>query len=143
MKQFVVVLVLGLGLGLGHEVLVEPAWAQGSTQTFNAPADRVFAVSEAVLKELGWSIDTADRTLGRIATDSRKVDFDDFGVYATGTRHRLRLFIKDAGGGRTTVTVERTLFKRERILFVDNDEVIPTTDHTVEQSILTEIGRGL
>jgi hypothetical protein len=111
--------------------------------TFSAPADRLWTVTLAVLRQLGWDIDKADRDIGWITTDSRKVDGEDYGVYAKGTRHRLRIIVKGAGAGKTTVSVERMLFRRERILFVDNDEPLPTTDHSVEQAILAAIAKGL
>jgi len=111
--------------------------------TFSAPADRLWTVTLAVLKQLGWDIDKADRDIGWITTDSRKVDGEDYGVYAKGTRHRLRIIVKGVGAGKTTLSVERMLFRRERILFVDNDEPLPTTDHSVEQTILAAIAKAL
>src|SRR5260370_22979375 len=103
--------------------------------TFSAPADRLWTVTLAVLRQLGWDIDKADRDIGWITTDSRKVDGEDYGVSPKGTRHRLRLIVKSVGAGKTTVTLERMLFRRERILFVDNYAPPPTTDHSVEQTI--------
>ena len=41
------------------------------SQTFAAPADRVWAVTEALLKQFGWDIDKADRSIGWIETKSR------------------------------------------------------------------------
>jgi len=111
--------------------------------TFSAPADRLWTVTLAVLRQLGWDIDKADRDIGWITTDSRKVDGEDYGVYAKGTRHRLRIIVKGVPSGKTTVSVERMLFRRERILFVDNDEPLPTTDHSVEQAILAAIAKAL
>ena len=113
------------------------------SRTLSAPVDRLWTVTLAVLKQLGWDIDKADRSIGWITTDSRSIDGEDYGVYAKGTRHRLRVILKDAGAGRTTVTVERILFKRERILFVDKDEPFATTDHSVEQAILAAIAKAL
>src|SRR5882762_445270 len=81
--------------------------AEPVAQTFNAPADRVWTVVEAVLKQLGWEIDKKDRTIGMIGTDSRRVDGENYGVYARGRRHRLTLYVKAASDNRTTVTVER------------------------------------
>ena len=112
-------------------------------QTFSVPFERMWTVAQAVLKQLGWDVDKADHDIGWITTDSRMVEGEDYGVYAKGTRHRLRLIIKAAGAGKTTVTVERMLFKRERILFVDNDEPLTTTDHSVEHAILGAIGKAL
>ena len=120
-----------------------PARAQDTSRTFNAPADRVFTVTRSVLKSLGWDIDKEDRDVGWIRTDSRRLDGDNFGVYAKGVKHRLRLGIKREGTSRTTVTVERRVYKEERILFVDKEEDIKTDDRSVEKRILDEIGRSL
>ena len=65
-----------------------PARAQDTSRTFNAPADRVFTVTRSVLKSLGWDIDKEDRDVGWIRTDSRRLDGDNFGVYAKGVKHR-------------------------------------------------------
>jgi uncharacterized lipoprotein len=120
--------------------------AEPVAQTFNAPVDRVWTVTEAVLKQLGWDIDKKDRTIGMIGTDSRRVEGEDYGVYAKGVRHRLTLSVKAASENRTTVTVERELFRRERILWMDKDEAISTASDTkreVERSILAAIARAL
>lgn len=111
--------------------------------TFAAPPDRLWTVAQAVLRQLGWEIEKADRDIGWITTESRKVEGEDYGVYAKGTRHRLRVMIKDAGAGKTRVTIERSLFKRERILFIDNDEPLTTTDRSVERAVLAALGTAL
>jgi hypothetical protein len=113
-------------------------------QTFNAPVDRVWTVTEAVLKQLGWDIDKKDRTIGMIGTESRRVDGDNYVVYAKGRRHRLTLYVKAASDNRTTVTVERDVFKHERILWMDKDEPIAVaSDKHVERGILSAIGKAL
>jgi uncharacterized lipoprotein len=113
-------------------------------QTFNAPVDRVWTVTEAVLKQLGWDIDKKDRTIGMIGTDSRRVDGNDYVVYAKGRRHRLTLYVKAASDNRTTVTVEHDVFKRERILWMDKDEPIAVaSDKQVERGVLSAIGKAL
>jgi uncharacterized lipoprotein len=119
------------------------AAAEPVTRTYNAPVERVWSTTEAVLKHLGWDVDKADRSIGFITTDSRRVDGENYGVYEKSLRHRLRLHVKALGEGRTTVSVERTLFKRERILFVDNDEPVTATDQHVEKALLDAIGKGL
>jgi uncharacterized lipoprotein len=119
--------------------------AEPIAQTFNAPADRVWVVMEAVLKQLGWDVDKKDRSIGMLTTDSRSVEGSDFGVYSKGTRHRITLYVKGASDNRTTVTIEREMFKRERILWMDKDEPIATVSdkRDVERSILAAIGRAL
>jgi uncharacterized lipoprotein len=123
---------------------VTTADAAGTVErTFNAPVDRVWSTTEAVLKILGWDVDKADRSIGFITTESRRVDGDNFGVYEKALRHRLRLNVKAAGDNRTTVGVEREVFKRERILFVDKDEPVNDSSQTVEKALLDAIGKAL
>jgi hypothetical protein len=117
--------------------------AQPVERTFSAPVDRVWATTLAVLKVLGWDVDKDDRTIGFITTDSRRVEGEDYGVYAKGTRHRLRLQVKAVDNARTHVSIEREVFKRERILFIDKDEPLMTTDHAVEKDLLDAIGKAL
>jgi len=119
------------------------AAAEPVSRTYAAPVDRVWSVTESVLKVQGWDIDRADRSIGTIVTESRRVEGEDYGVYAKGTRHRLQVEVRPAGDGKTTVTVQRTLFKRERILFVDKDEPLTATDQNVEKALLDSIGRAL
>jgi hypothetical protein len=125
-------------------VLVVPATAATPVvRTFAAPIDRVWSVTEAVLKHQGWDIDKADRSVGLLTTESRRVDGENYGVYEKGIRHRLHLQFKASGARQTTVTVQRTIFKRERIMFVDNDEVLSTTDQSVERALLDSIAKAL
>ena len=120
--------------------------AEPVAQTFNAPVDRVWTITQAVLKQLGWEIDKQDRTIGMIGTESRRVEGEDYGVYAKGVRHRLTLYVKPASENRTTVTIEREVFKRERILWIDKDEPFAasaSTNRDVERSILSAIAKAL
>jgi uncharacterized lipoprotein len=134
-----VVAALGLVLVLGATALAAPP----SQQTFAAPVDKVWTTTEAVLKHLGWDIDKSDRTIGFITTESRRVDGENYGVYEKALRHRLQLQVKAAGEGRTQVSIERTVFKRERILFVDKDEPITDPNPAVEKAVLEAIGKAL
>ena len=120
-----------------------PVVAGPLSQTFGVSADHAWTTTERVLKVLGWDIDKADREIGWLTTDSRRVDGEDYGVYAKGVRHRLRINIKAEGAKKTRISVERTVFKRERILWMDNDEPIATTDQTVEKSLLAAIRKSL
>jgi hypothetical protein len=117
--------------------------AEPIARVFSAPVDRVWTVTESVLKSLGWEIDTSDRTVGWILTDSRGVEFKDFAVYGKGTRHKLRLTLKAAGNGQTSVAVERELYTEERILWMTDRKPIEATDHDVETAVLDAIQRGL
>ncbi|MBI4635923.1 MAG: hypothetical protein HY727_06185 [Candidatus Rokubacteria bacterium] len=113
------------------------------TQTFAAPIDRAWTTTETVLKHLGWDIEKADRTIGWITTESRRLEGDDYGVYAKGTRHRLRIHVKAVDEARTSVSVERIMFKRERILWMDKDEPVAASDQSVEKELLAAIGKSL
>jgi hypothetical protein len=120
-----------------------PAVAEEVTGTFAAPVDRVWTAAQSLLTSLGWDIEKSDRTIGWITTESRRIEGEDYGVYAKGLRHRLRITMKEADGGRTLVGVERSLFKRERILWIDKDEPLTTTDRSVERDFLAALGRVL
>ena len=124
-------------------LLAAPAAAAPVEFTYNAPVDRVWEKTVAVLKVLGWDVDKAERSVGIIVTDSRRVDGDNYGVYEKGVRHKLQLSIRRVSDTRTTVGIERTVFKRERILFVDKDEPIEDKRTDVQKSILDAIGKSL
>jgi hypothetical protein len=119
------------------------AQADDRMRVFTAPVDRVWTVTRSTLRGLGWDIDKEDRDVGWIRTDSRRLEGDNYGVYAKGTKHRLRVVIHRQPDGKTAVTVERTVYKEERILFVEKEEIIPTTDRAVEKEILDAIGKSL
>jgi hypothetical protein len=136
------VLLLALGLLLASAPAPLGA-ADVANRTFDTPLDRVWTVTESVLKSLGWEIDTYDRAVGWIVTDSRGVEFKDYAVYGKGLRHKLRISLKAAGESRTTVTVERELYTEERILWMAERKPVPATDQTVETGILDAIGRSL
>ena len=125
-------------------LIAATAHADGAVErTFNVPVDRVWSATESVLKILGWDVDKAERGIGFITTDSRRVEGENYGVYEKGLRHRLRLHVKAAGDNRTTVSVERMVFKRERILFVDKDEPVSDSTQAVQKSVLDAIGKAL
>jgi hypothetical protein len=113
------------------------------TQTFSAPPEKVWSVTQSVLKQMGWDIEKSDQAGLWINTESRSVNGEDYGVYAKGARHRLVIRFKPAGANRTTVSVERSMFNRERILWIDKDEPLTTTDQSVEKNFLAAIGAGL
>jgi hypothetical protein len=136
------ILMLALGLALAAAPRLAPA-AEVPSRTFEAPLDRVWTVTESVLKSLGWDIDTFDRAVGWILTDSRAVDFKEFAVYGKGLRHKLRLSLKRAGPSRTTVSIERDLYQEERILWMVDRKPVTPTDQDVETGILDAIQQGL
>jgi hypothetical protein len=136
------VLLLAFGLLLGGAPGSAGA-ADIPSRTFNAPVDRVWTVTESVLKSLGWDIDTFDRAVGWILTDSRGVDFKEYAVYGKGLRHKLRIALKAVGEGRTTVSVERELYTEERILWMAQRKPVAPTEQTVETGLLDAIERSL
>ena len=124
--------------------LATAAAAEPIEQSFNAPIDRVWTVVESVLKQLGWDIERQDRAIGMISTESRRLEGEDYGVYAKGLRHRLKVHVKAAGPTRTTVSVDRDTFRRERILWIDNDEPANAGDGTtVQRAVLASIAKAL
>ena len=124
-------------------------WAPASAaepvaQTFNAPMERVWTTAEAVLKQLGWDIDRKDRSIGMMTTESRRLEGEDYVVYAKGLRHRLTLHVKATSENRTTVTVERDTFRRERILWIDKDEPANAGGGTeMQRAVLAAIAKAL
>ena len=119
------------------------AQADERVRVFNAPLDRVWTVTRSTLKGLGWDIDKEDREGGWIRTDSRRLEGDDFGVYAKGTRQRLRVVMKALDPARTQVTVERRVWMQERILWMDKEEDIQVPDQLAEKKVLDDIAAAL
>jgi hypothetical protein len=136
---------LALGLLMGAVLAPPPAGAQGDerVRVFDAPLDRVWTVTRATLKSLGWDIDKEDRAGGWIRTDSRRLEGEDFGVYAKGIRQRIRVAIKALDPTRTQVTVERRVWKQERILWMDKEEDIQVPDKVAEKKVLDDIAAAI
>jgi hypothetical protein len=135
---------LALALALTLAGALPPvSGADAPSRTFDAPIDRVWMVTASVLKSLGWDIDRSDRVVGWFLTDSRSVDFKDYAVYGKGTRHKLRIVLRPAGEGRTTVSVERELYTEERILWMTERKPVPPTDQAVEVAVLEAIQQSL
>ena len=134
-----------LSLLLVTLALTVPATAaEPVAQTFNAPMERVWTTAEAVLEQLGWDIERKDRSIGMMTTESRRLEGEDYGVYAKGLRHRLTVHMKAASESRTTVTIDRDTFRRERILWIDKDEPANAGGGTdVQRSVLAAIGKAL
>ena len=136
-----------LALGLLMAAILTPtaadAQADERVRVFNVPLDRVWTVTRSTLKGLGWDIDKEDREGGWIRTDSRRLEGEDFGVYAKGTRQRLRVVMKALDPTRTQVTVERRVWKQERILWMDKEEDIQAPDQLAERKVLDDIAAAL
>jgi Mycobacterium membrane protein len=141
MKRLGLLLLAGAVLGgwAGGPAVAEAQAPQTVTKVFAAPYERMWTVVESVLKSLGWSIDERDKTTGFILTDSRGLDFKDFGVYGDGTRHKLRIFLKAQTESWTAVSVERELYKEERILWMKERKPLQAPDKSVEFSVLEAI----
>ena len=131
----VTVLVMAAGSGI--------AQPDDRTRSFNVPAERVWMVTRSTLKSMGWDVDKEDRDVGWIRTDSRRLEGGEYGVYSKGAKHRLRVVIKPLDANRTSVSVERRVWKEERILWMDKEEDIPTTDHSVERQVLDALAKSL
>jgi len=134
-----------LSLLLVALALTVPATAaEPVAQSFNAPMERVWTTAEAVLKQLGWDVERKDRSIGMMTTESRRLEGEDYGVYAKGLRHRLTVHVKAASETRTTVTIDRDTFRRERILWIDKDEPANAGGGTeVQRAVLAAIGKAL
>jgi hypothetical protein len=137
--------ILALGFLMGAVLMSTAADAQADerVRVFNAPLDRVWTVTRSTLKGLGWDIDKEDREGGWIRTDSRRLEGEDFGVYAKGTRQRLRVVMKALDPTRTQVTVERRVWRQERILWMDKEEDIQVPDQLAEKKVLDDIAAAI
>jgi hypothetical protein len=134
------VLVLGLGLAMTPR----PAEAADvASRTLDAPLDRVWTVTESVLKSLGWDIDTYDRAVGWLLTEPRTVDTKEFALYGKGLRHKLRISLKTVGSGRTLMSVERDVYEEKRVLWMIERKPVTAPDQAVESGILDAVQQGL
>ena len=113
------------------------------TRVFDASMDRVWTVARSALKGAGWAIEKDDKAAGLMLTDSRRLEGEDFTVYASGVTHRLRVVLRTLPDGKTSVTIERRVWKEERVLWMDRGRDLPTTDHKLESEILDAIGAAL
>jgi hypothetical protein len=137
-----VALIAALVIAAGLPTTARPQTGDG-TRVFDAPMDRVWTVARSTLIGRGWEIDQEDRDGGWIRTKSRRVEGEDYGVYAKGTRQRVRLVLKALDPTRTQVTVERRVWKQERILWMDKEEDLPATDQQAEKQLLDAIAAAI
>ena len=119
------------------------AQTEDRTRVFDASMDRVWTITRSALRASGWDVEKDDKASGLIVTDARRLEGEDFTVYATGVKHRLRIVMKSLPDGKTSVTIERRVWKEERVLWMDRGRDLPTTDHKLESEILDAIGAGL
>jgi len=137
-----VALIAALVIGAGLPTTARPQTGD-ETRVFDAPMDRVWTVARSTLVGRGWEIDQEDRDGGWIRTKSRRMEGEDYGVYAKGTRQRVRLVLKALDPTRTQVTVERRVWKQERILWMDKEEDLPATDRQAEKQLLDAIAAAI
>ena len=141
---FVLVLVALVAVAVSASSPAPAHAAEATVQTVNAPVERVWTTTVGVLKQLGWDIAKEDRSIGWISTESRNIDGEDYAVYAKSIRHKLTVHIKSIDAQRTSVSIERAVFKRERILWIDKDEPLTVSDRgEVEKSVLVAIRKAL
>lgn len=134
----IVLLVIGAGLPT-----IAPAQKDDATRVFDAPMDRVWTVARSTLIGRGWEIDQEDKDGGWIRSKSRRIEGEEYGVYAKGTRQRVRLVLKALDPTHTQVTVERRVWKQERILWIDKEEDLPATDQQAEKDLLDAISAAI
>ena len=110
------ILVLGLGLA------ATPGSARAAdapTRTFDAPVDRVWAVTESVLRSLGWEIDQSDRAVGWFLTDSPGGGVQGLRRLWEGVAPQAADRSEGRQGGRP---FQRELYTEERDLLDDGAE---------------------
>src|SRR5688500_9494130 len=106
---------------------VAPAAAEGESRTFNAPPGKVWSVTKATLASLGWKVDKEERAIGWIQTKAKIIEGEEYGGYAKGMKHRLKLSVKGRDAGTTEVGIERRVWKEERALWIDiKEQEVPT-----------------
>ena len=132
-----------VALVIGAVPTMAPAQKDDATRVFDAPMDRVWTVARSTLVGRGWEIDQEDKEGGWIRTKSRRIEGEEYGVYAKGTRQRVRLVLKALDPTRTQVTVERRVWKQERILWIDKEEDVPATDQQAEKDLLDAISAAI
>ena len=67
-------------------------------------------MTESILESLGWDIDTFDRAVGWILTDSRDVDFKESAVHGKGLRHKAEARAQGRRGEPDAASAERELY---------------------------------
>jgi hypothetical protein len=139
-RPLVLVLALGFWLAAG------PSPGRGATvpsREFEAPFERVWTVTENILRSAGWKIDQSDRPVGWLLTDARPVESKESAASGKGLRHRLRISLKRLSDTRTLVSIERDLYTEERLLWLVERTPVAATGQAVETGILDAIGQGL
>jgi hypothetical protein len=138
--------VAAVGLALGP---ILAAAGEPVTVIFAAPIERVWTATLAALEREGWGVDDAARPIGLVTTRSERLEGYPDPVFASEKRVRLRVRLRALDDGRTSVSVEPELFRRERTLWLERDQVVETTDplvapdRTLERAVLAAIGKAL
>jgi hypothetical protein len=135
----------GAALLLAVAVVAEAGDAVATTLA--APVERVWTAVERGLAAEGWSIERADRPLGLVVTESRRLQGDAGGLHVRARRVRLRIEVAPADEARATVSVRREILDRERVLWIERDRVPIAAEaldaETLERRVLAAIGRAL
>src|SRR5262249_17473853 len=120
-----------------------PGVAHSATRTFAESFDKVWNTTRSVVESDGWDLDEEDRRRGTMLTESRSIDYLNFGVYGKGTRHRLKITVRSGGARQTSVTIDREVFKQERILWSTDRTPLKAANDRIEAVILDHIGHFL
>jgi hypothetical protein len=107
------------------------------------PFEKAWAVTQMALKTLRWTIDEAKQEAGVILTDSEPVEFQNLGLFAEGTRHRLLVTVKPMTDGRSVISVSRELYAENRKLWITERKPLQPADTSIEERLLEAIRRLL
>ncbi len=110
---------------------------------FAAAPERVFTVARSTLLSLGWKVDKEDRRRGLAPHEVARRQRRGLRRLRQGDEAPAPRRCVKGRDGRSEVTVERRVWKEERILCVDKEEDIATSDRTVERRVLDAIAKGL
>jgi Mycobacterium membrane protein len=122
-------------------VAFAPVPGEAATRTFTGGIEKVWTAARAALTSDGWDIEGENLARGSIVTGPRNVSFHEFGVYAEGTRHRLKLTFHQGEGGHVSVTVERELYQEQRVLW--NSERKPLAPMTNNNEVELRVLQGI
>ena len=133
---------LAFGIGV---LLVAPASADMVTQVFEVPLERAWEAAFAALEGQDWGVDEFDRALGLIVTKTHRLEGGGVWIVTKQLRVRLRLSVLPVTDTHVRVSIDREWLRRERVLWVENDERVhlTTPDTTYERAVLRAIAAQL
>jgi hypothetical protein len=124
---------------LAAGAILAPAAVHAAAGTVAGDVGAAWKAARSALESDDWTIAEEDRAAGRIVTAPRNVDFRDFGLQARGTRERLIVTVRAAGAGLTSVTVDRELYREDRLLWDSVKHPIKPATEQVETAMLDSI----